>query len=96
LKYFDLPIKFKGTEFQNKVWRLLCQIPYGETWSYQEIAIKVGNKNACRSVGGANNKNPLGIIVPCHRVVGKNGSMVGYAGGIINKEKLLQLEREYK
>ena len=96
IKSFNLPIKFKGTEFQNKVWKALCQIPYGETWSYQDIAIKIGNKNSCRAVGGANNKNPLGIIVPCHRVVGKNGSMVGYAGGIDYKVKLLQLEMENK
>jgi methylated-DNA-[protein]-cysteine S-methyltransferase len=93
LKKFDLPIQFKGTPFQNKVWKTLCKIPYGETWSYQDIAKKIGNINACRAVGGANNKNPLGIIVPCHRVVGKNGALVGYAAGLNSKEKLLKLEK---
>lgn len=95
LKTFDLPIKFEGTEFQNKVWRALCAIPYGETWSYQDIAIKIGNKNSCRAVGGANNKNPLGIIVPCHRVIGKKGDLVGYAKGVNIKKRLLELENKF-
>ncbi|MBT7610888.1 MAG: methylated-DNA--[protein]-cysteine S-methyltransferase [Bacteriovoracaceae bacterium] len=94
LRQFDLPIRFKGTMFQNKVWKTIYKIPYGETWSYQDVAKKVGDINACRAVGGANNKNPLGIIVPCHRVVGKTGDLVGYAAGLKSKEKLLKLERE--
>jgi methylated-DNA-[protein]-cysteine S-methyltransferase len=95
LKHFDLPIELSGTDFQNKVWKALCNIPYGETRTYQEIAIQIGNKNSCRAVGGANNKNPLGIIVPCHRVVGKNGDLVGYAAGLKSKEKLLRLENQH-
>lgn len=89
---FDIPIKLNGTEFQKKVWKALLEIPYGKTCSYEDIAKKIGNKNACRAVGGANNKNPIMIIVPCHRVVGKNGSLVGYAGGLDVKRKLLELE----
>lgn len=92
-KNFDLPLKPKGTPFQLLVWEQLKQIPYGETRSYGEIAKAIGNPKASRAVGGANNKNPIGIIVPCHRVIGANGKLVGYAGGLDVKEKLLMLEK---
>lgn len=90
---FDLPLNPGGTEFQKKVWKALCQIPYGQTMSYKQIAEKVGNSKACRAVGMANNKNPIMIFIPCHRVIGSNGSLVGYAGGLDIKEKLLALEK---
>lgn len=93
-KEFDLSIKAIGTEFQMKVWNALRKIPYGETRTYGEIATTIGNPKACRAVGGANNKNPIGIIIPCHRVIGSNGDYVGYAGGLEMKEYLLQLERK--
>lgn len=92
-KIFDLPLHIKGTEFQKKVWNALLEIPYGETRSYQEIAIQIGNPKAVRAVGGACNRNPIGIIVPCHRVVGKNGSLTGYAGGLDYKKLLLENEK---
>jgi len=92
-KVFDLPLHIKGTEFQKKVWNALLEIPYGETRSYQEIAIQIGNPKAVRAVGGACNRNPIGIIVPCHRVVGKNGSLTGYAGGLDYKKLLLENEK---
>ena len=91
-KSFDIEIEMIGTEFQKKVWKELLNIPYGETRSYKDVATAIGNKKACRAVGNANNKNPIAIIVPCHRVVGSNGSMTGYAGGIDIKEKLLKIE----
>lgn len=91
-KTFDVPIKLNGTDFQVKVWRALCQIPYGKTITYKDIATIIGQEKACRAVGMANNKNPICIIVPCHRVIGKNGSLTGYAGGLSIKEKLLNLE----
>ena len=90
---FDIEIEMIGTEFQKKVWKELLNIPYGETRSYKDIAIAIGNEKACRAVGNANNKNPIAIIVPCHRVVGSNGSMTGYAGGLNIKEKLLKIEK---
>ena len=90
---FDLPIEPNGTEFQLKVWNALCQIPYGETRSYKEIAELIGSPKASRAVGGANNKNPIMIIIPCHRVIVADGSLIGYAGGIDTKEKLLELEK---
>ena len=93
-KDFDLPLEPIGTEFQKKVWQALCDIPYGETRSYKEVAIAVGNPKASRAVGMANNRNPLGIVIPCHRVIGANGAMVGYAGGLGVKSQLLELERE--
>ena len=93
-KTFDLPLAPKGTDFQKKVWNALKEIPYGETRTYGEIAAAVGNPKAARAVGMANNKNPIGIIIPCHRVVGANGKLVGYAGGMDKKEWLLQLERK--
>ena len=92
-KDFYLPLKMEGTEFQKKVWEALQTIPYGQVCSYQDIARKVGNEKAVRAVGGANNKNPIAIIIPCHRVIGKNGSLVGYGGGLPVKEFLLSLEK---
>lgn len=93
-KQFDLPLAPKGTDFQKRVWKALTDIPYGETRTYGEIAAAVGNPKAARAVGMANNKNPIGIIVPCHRVVGADGKLVGYAGGMEKKEWLLNLEQE--
>ena len=93
-KTFDLPLAPKGTDFQKKVWNALQEIPYGETRTYGEIAAAVGNPKAARAVGMANHKNPIGIIIPCHRVVGADGKLVGYAGGMDKKEWLLQLERK--
>lgn len=90
---FDFPYELRGTDFQKKVWNELCKIPYGETRTYKDIACAVGNPKASRAVGMVNNKNPITIVVPCHRVVGSNGKLVGYAGGLDMKEKLLILER---
>lgn len=92
-KLFDLPLHIIGTEFQKKVWNALLEIPYGETRSYQDIAIRIGNPKAVRAVGGACNRNPIGIIIPCHRVVGKNGNLTGYAGGLDYKKMLLEHEK---
>lgn len=92
-KSFDLKLNLTGTNFQKKVWEALGNIPYGETKSYKEIAIEVGSPKAFRAVGSANNKNPIPIIIPCHRVIGKNGKLVGFAGGLHLKEKLLELEK---
>lgn len=89
---FDLPIAPRGTDFQKSVWQKLQNIPYGKTCSYKDIAISLGNHNASRAVGNANNKNPIAIIIPCHRVIGQNGSLVGYAGGLHIKKYLLELE----
>ena len=94
-KEFSLPLLLEGTPFQKRVWEALQEIPYGKTRSYQEIATVVGNKNSGRAVGGANHNNPISIIVPCHRVIGKNGSLVGYGGGLDAKEFLLQLEGRF-
>ena len=91
-KYFDLPISPSGTKFQQRVWDALKTIPYGKTVSYKDIAITVGNEKACRAVGMANNRNPISIIIPCHRVIGKNGKLIGYGGGLAIKEYLLRLE----
>ncbi len=95
-KAFDLPFKLQGTEFQKKVWKVLCNIPYGETLSYKDVAKSIGNENASRAVGNANNKNPLPIFIPCHRVIGSDRSLVGYGGGLDIKIKLLELERKNK
>ncbi len=92
---FSIPLAATGTEFQQKVWQALTTIPFGETWSYKDLAIAVGNPKASQAVGGANGKNPISIIVPCHRVIGKNGSLTGYAGGLEIKETLLKLEGAY-
>ncbi|MGW1765224.1 methylated-DNA--[protein]-cysteine S-methyltransferase [Streptomyces sp. NPDC002073] len=89
---FDLPLRLEGTDFQRSVWDQLVQIPYGETWSYGELAARLGKPNASRAVGLANGKNPVGIIVPCHRVIGASGSMTGYGGGLDRKERLLAFE----
>jgi len=89
---FDLPLSVSGSGFQNRVWGALRSIPYGETRSYQQIAEMVGSGRAARAVGMANNRNPIPILIPCHRVVGKNGKLVGYAGGIQRKQFLLELE----
>lgn len=94
-KKFDLPLKPEGTDFQKSVWKALLTIPYGETRSYKEIAEAVGNEKACRAVGMANHKNPIVIVIPCHRVVGSSGSMTGYGGGIPAKKWLLALEKQH-
>ena len=91
-KVFDLPIRLRGTDFQQQVWTALLDIPYGETRSYKQIAEAIGNPKGMRAVGMANNRNPLLIVVPCHRVIGANGSMVGYGEGVEMKEFLLRLE----
>ena len=93
LQAFDLPIKPRGTDFQQKVWQRLLNIPYGETRSYGQIAREIGQPGASRAVGQANNRNPIAIVVPCHRVVGASGSMTGYGGGLPRKEALLELEK---
>lgn len=93
LKEFTIPFSFKGTEFQKKVWTELLNIPYGETRTYKELAEKVRCPKGPRAVGGALNKNPIAIIVPCHRVVGSNGKLVGFAGGLDIKSRLLELEK---
>ncbi|MEI5905919.1 methylated-DNA--[protein]-cysteine S-methyltransferase [Bacillus spongiae] len=90
---FDLPLSIEGTSFQKKVWEALRSIPYGETCSYQDVAIKMDNPKAVRAVGQANRKNPFPIIVPCHRVIGKNKKLIGYAGNQTDKQQyLLSLE----
>ena len=90
---FHLPLDFKGTEFQKSVWSALLSIPFGETRSYGEIARQIGRPTALRAVGAANGRNPISIIAPCHRVVGANGDLTGFAGGLATKEQLLRLER---
>lgn len=90
---FDIPLAPEGTEFQKKAWKILQSIPYGKTISYQEQAIKAGKKAAVRAIGAANGRNPIPIIIPCHRVIGKNGALTGYAGGLSIKKKLLSLEQ---
>lgn len=91
---FSLPLRFKGTAFQQQVWQQLLRIPYGSTCSYGDIAKALGNPGAARAVGMANNQNPLPIVIPCHRVIGHNGKLVGFGGGIAIKQKLLQLEQQ--
>lgn len=91
---FTLPLAPRGTAFQRQVWEQLRAIPYGETISYGELARRVGNPNASRAVGAANGRNPIGIIVPCHRVIGSNGALTGYGGGLPNKKTLLAHEAE--
>lgn len=90
---FDLPLNPSGTEFQKKIWDVLTKIAYGETQTYGGIAAAAGNPKASRAVGMANNRNPIAIVIPCHRVVGAGGSLTGYAGGLDKKEFLLNLER---
>jgi methylated-DNA-[protein]-cysteine S-methyltransferase len=91
---FDIPVEPAGTPFQLSVWRALCEIPYGETWSYLQLATRIGNPKACRAVGLANGRNPIAVVVPCHRVIGANGSLTGYGGGMDRKRTLLDLERK--
>ena len=93
-KTFDLPIKLCGTPFQMRVWQQLQKIPYGQTRTYKQIAEAVGSPKACRAVGMANHNNPIAIIVPCHRVIGSNGLLTGYAGGLDFKQYLLNLEKQ--
>ena len=95
-KKFDLALRLNGTSFQNKVWKALLNFPYAKTCSYKDIAQNIGNENASRAIGNANNKNPLPIFIPCHRVIGSNGKLIGYAGGLDIKIKLLELERKNK
>lgn len=95
-KAFDLDLLLEGTAFQKKVWNALTAIPYGETRSYKEVAESVGQPKAVRAIGGANNRNPIPIIIPCHRVIGSDGSLVGYGGGLDRKEQLLRLEKQGK
>lgn len=92
-KEFALPLDFRGTEFQRRVWAALLTIPFGETRSYAQIAQQIGCPAAVRAVGAANGRNPLSIIAPCHRVVGSNGKLTGFAGGLENKAQLLSMER---
>ena len=94
LKEFDLPLEMDGTEFQLRVWKALRTIPYGETISYAQLAEKIGNPKAVRAVGLANGCNPIPIIVPCHRVIGSDGSLTGFGGGLSTKQKLLDLENK--
>ena len=91
---FDLPLSPEGTEFQRSVWRRLQEIPYGETISYGELAKRVGNPKASRAVGAANGQNPIPIVIPCHRVIGSNGKLTGFGGGLPTKEALLGLEKQ--
>jgi methylated-DNA-[protein]-cysteine S-methyltransferase len=93
LEQFDLPLGPVGTEFQTKVWKELCEIPYGETISYGQLAKRIGSPYAARAVGLANGSNPIPIVIPCHRVIGSDGKLTGYGGGLPIKEKLLALER---
>ncbi len=88
-----MPLAATGTDFQNQVWHALTTIPYGETWSYQDLADAIGNPKAVRAVGMANGKNPISVVVPCHRVIGKSGKLTGYAGGVERKQRLLALEQ---
>ncbi len=95
LRTFDLPLAPRGSEFQTQVWKQLIEIPYGETTSYGEIARRLGHTNAAsRAVGLANGRNPIPIVIPCHRVIGANGSLTGYAGGLDRKQLLLEIEQD--
>lgn len=96
IKQFNLTLNPKGTEFQKSVWKELQNIPYGKTISYLELSKKIGDPKAIRAVASANGKNPLWIIIPCHRVIGSDGSLTGYAGGLSRKQWLLNHESEYK
>lgn len=93
-KEFDLPLDIIGTDFQKRVWSQLVQIPYGQTWSYKTLALRVQDGNSSRAVGTANGKNPLSLIVPCHRVIASDGTLGGYAGGLDIKRKLLEMENQ--
>jgi O-6-methylguanine DNA methyltransferase len=91
-KVFNLPVEIEGTDFQKRVWRELEKIPYGKTISYKELALRLGDEKVIRAAAGANGANPLSIIIPCHRVIGSDGSLIGYGGGLEIKAKLLELE----
>lgn len=93
---FTFPYIFKGTDFQKTVWSALTSVPYAETYSYKDIAVMIENEKAIRAVGSANGKNQLSIVVPCHRIIGSNGKLTGYAGGLWRKEWLLQHEKSFK
>lgn len=93
---FNLPINPAGTEFQKRVWSTLLKIPYGETRSYGQIAAAIGNPKGARAVGAANNKNPIAIVIPCHRVIGADGALTGYAGGLDIKAILLETEKRFQ
>jgi len=93
--FFDLPLSPAGTEFQQKVWAELLKIPYGETITYMELAVRLGDPKCIRAAGTANGKNPIAIIIPCHRVIGAGNKLTGYAGGIWRKKMLLELEMKY-
>lgn len=92
---FSIPYQLEGTDFQSAVWNALIKIPYAETGSYKDIAMSIGNARAIKAVGSANGKNKLSIVIPCHRVIGSNGTLTGYAGGLWRKEWLLQHEKMY-
>lgn len=94
LQTFDVPLRLEGTDFERRVWNALLSIPYGETRTYGQIAVLTGNGRAARAVGSANHRNPVSIIVPCHRVIGADGRLTGYGGGLWRKERLLRLERD--
>ena len=94
--HFDLPLDVQGTDFQKAVWGELLRIPYGETRSYSDIATAIGRPGAARAVGMANHDNPLAVVIPCHRVVGRDGSLTGYAGGVHLKAQLLSIERRHR
>ncbi len=94
LKEFDLPLLPKGTAFQENVWKALTEIPYGETWSYGQLAAHIGKPKASRAVGAANGQNPIPVIIPCHRVIGSSGKLTGFGGGLKTKQYLLGLESE--
>lgn len=96
LSYFNLPLEARGTVFQQQVWRELCAIPFGQTCSYADIARGIDNVKAVRAVGAANGRNPIAIVVPCHRVIGANGTLTGYAGGLDKKAWLLKHEQRQK
>ena len=95
LLVFDLKLDPEGTDFQKKVWELLCKIPFGKTWTYTDMANKLGDPKVIRAAASANGKNPIAIVIPCHRVIGTNGSLTGYAGGLENKRLLLDLENKH-
>lgn len=95
LKEFSLPIDYEGTAFMKEVWAALSEIPFGQTASYKELAVKIGNPKASRAVGLANNRNQIPIFIPCHRVIGANGALTGYRGGLEVKKRLLELEKKF-
>ncbi|WP_050607923.1 methylated-DNA--[protein]-cysteine S-methyltransferase [Clostridium niameyense] len=95
LKKFSLPLYIEGTDFSKKVWEVLCEIPYGRTLTYKQVAEKVGNPKAARAVGFACNKNPIPIFIPCHRIIGSSGNLTGYLGGLKLKNYLLNMEKHH-